>query len=193
MLTAAFSLRWLQQGTFAEATLLERAKAGDESALNALVLRYRERILNLCFQILRDHDAAEDAAPEVFLKTFARMGQFRGEADFGTWLYRIGVTNCLQLQRNFARRQALAPIDPDAEPEAGSSRDFRLDMERRQLLEAALDALPEVLRLPLILREWHSLSYEELADVLEIPVGTVRSRLHEARRKIRSHFEEGEL
>ena len=155
-----------------ETVLVERARAGEVGALDELMNRHRGRILNLAFQITRDRDAAEDCAQEAFVRAFSKLNLFRAQSSFGTWLYRIALNVALEKQR--------AAPPPAAELDAQTVAP-PTDFDGRMALEAALDQLSAPLRIALILREWHGLSYEEIAVVCEVPVGTVRSRLSAAR------------
>jgi RNA polymerase sigma-70 factor (ECF subfamily) len=170
----------------AEAALLRRARDGDREAIGVLFGRSRERIFGLAFQILRDEGAAEDAAQEILLRAFEKMPGFRGESEFSTWLYRLALNHCLERRRIIERRDALAQWNLET-PRDISSPERRI--ETRLALESALDELSEPLRIALILREWHELSYDEIAAILNLPLGTVRSRLNEARRRFRAIWE----
>ena len=156
---------------------VERARNGDIAALDALATRHRGRILNLAFQILRDAESAEDAAQEAFVRAFSQLHTFRGQSSFGTWLYRVALNVCLE-----KRRSQKPESTQENEAVAAPQRDSDLKMT----LEWALDQLPEPLRVALILREWHGLSYEEMASVCAVPLGTIRSRLHEGRARFRA-------
>lgn len=167
----------------AEAVLLQKARAGEREAIQILLSRHRERILNLAFSLLRDRESAEDAAQEIFLRAFQKLPHFRGESEFESWIYRLALNFCLEKRRLQARRDELwALYGEQCEP----VENFARRLETRQLLEIALDQLSEPLRVALILREWQGLSYEEIALVLRLPIGTVRSRLHQARRQFQS-------
>lgn len=158
-----------------EARLLERARSGEVAALDALMNAHRSRILNLCFQVLRDETEAEDAAQDAFVRAFAGLNAFKGRSSFGTWLYRVALNTCLERKR--ARRD-FEELDPNQR-----APDPRHD--ERLALDWALDQLSEPLRLTLVLREWHGQSYEEIALALDVPLGTVRSRLSAAREEFR--------
>lgn len=175
----------LQLANRHDAELLRRARNGERAALEILLGQSRGKILNLAFQILRDPDAAEDAAQETFVRAFQKLPLFRGESEFSTWLYRLALNLCLEKRRTLQRREQSAQNAPDE----AKSENFAARIETRIALENALDELPESLRLPLILREWHGLNYEEIAEVLRIPVGTVKSRLNAARRQFRQVWE----
>ncbi|RYX85408.1 sigma-70 family RNA polymerase sigma factor [bacterium] len=158
-----------------ETLWLARARRGDIAALDALMNVHRGRILNLAFQILRNESEAEDAAQEAFVRAFNKLSSFREKSGFGTWLYRVALNVCLERKRAQRETEALCPELP------APSTTF----DERLALEWALDHLSEPLRLVLILREWHGLSYDEMASALNIPVGTVRSRLSAARDEFR--------
>ena len=169
-----------------ESALLQRARNGEVAALEWLLDCHRERIVNLAFQILHDRETADDAAQEAFVRAFSRLSDFRGESSFGSWLYRIALNICLEKRRR-ARPKTEAEQDC-----AATQRDVSWQIETRIALETTLESLAEPLRVALILREWHGLSYEEMALVLAIPVGTVRSRLHQARGEFRQIWQKME-
>lgn len=171
----------------AKAELLAQARNGDREAIARLFGRCRERIVALCFQVLRDREGAEDAAQEILLRAFDKMPGFRGESEFSTWLYRLALNFCLDRQRKIGRRAELS--GRVLEPETPAP-DHAHQIETRLALERALDELDEPSRLVLILREWHELSYDEIAQILRLPVGTVKSRLNGARREFRRVWEE---
>ena len=158
-----------------EADLIRRARNGEVAALDELMNTHRARILNLAFQILRDEARAEDAAQEAFVRAFRGLNGFRGESGFATWLYRVALNVCLEKRRAIRVDETLYDEIPIP------SRDADLKFA----LEWALDQLPEHNRIALVLHEWHGLSYEEIARVCAVPVGTVRSRLHSARARFR--------
>lgn len=159
-------------------------QATDESArleaFSVLLARHRERVLNLAWQMLGSRDDAEDAAQEAFLSAFRGLHTFRSEARFGTWIYRIAINVCLSRQR---RAKTCDSFDDLEMENVASPLDSASRVEKRIHVARTLDALSPPLRAVLVLREIHDLSYEEIARVLSVPVGTVRSRLSEARRK----------
>ena len=168
-----------------EQILPARCRAGERAAFDVLLQRYRERVLNLAFQVLRDRHAAEDVAQEVFVKAFSQIHNFRGEAALFTWLYQITLNECKAKTRR--TKLTINFDDCDGELQAGSTPDA--SAVEKIALERALDTLSPPLRIALVLREMHGLSYEEIARILKLPVGTVRSRLHEARRKFQEVWE----
>ena len=170
----------------ADGGLLARCRAGERAAFDLLLNRYRERVLNLAFQTLRDEHAAEDVAQEVFVRAFSRISQFRGESALFTWLYQITLNECRSKTR---RVRVHLDIDDCDDYRSGPANVPESEALQKIALERALDQLSEPLRIALVLRELHGLSYEEIAAVLKIPVGTTRSRLHEARRQFQNIWE----
>jgi RNA polymerase sigma-70 factor (ECF subfamily) len=168
-----------------DGVLLARCRAGERAAFDLLLYRYRERVLNLAFQLLRDTHQAEDVAQDVFVRAFSRIHEFRGESALFTWLYQITLNEC----RNKTRRAKATLNYDDCEGENGDESTPENKVIEKIALERALDQLSEPLRDTLILRELHGLSYEEIARVLKIPIGTARSRLHEARQKFQKIWE----
>ena len=163
-----------------ESDLISRARLGEVGALDELMNRNRARILNLAYQITRDRDIAEDCAQEAFVRAFSKLNLFRAQSSFATWLTRIALNIALEKQRGSPTIQHLDDENNQREIKAPPT-----DFDHRLALEWALDQLSEPLRIALILREWHGLSYEEIAAVCQVPVGTVRSRLSAARDEFR--------
>ena len=167
-----------------ERDLLRRARQGERDALAVLLGRQREPVFRLCFHVLRETDAAEDAAQEVLLRALEKMPGFRAESEFSTWVYRIALNYCLELRRTTERRSALAPPE-----ERVSTADFSGRVDTRLALENALDALPEAQRVALILQHWHGKSYAEIGAILGLSTNTVKSRLYEARQQLQRAWE----
>lgn len=163
-----------------ESELIARARIGEIGALDELMNRHRGRILNLAFQITRDRDGAEDCAQEAFVRAFSKLHLFRAQSSFATWLTRIALNVALEKTRGSRAIQSL-----DDENSAKEIKAPPIDFDNRLALEWALDQISEPLRIALILREWHGLSYEEIASVCQVPLGTVRSRLSAARDEFR--------
>jgi len=174
-----------QQNSDDEKVLLSRCRAGELAAFDVLLQRYRERVLNLAFQLLGDSNAAEDVTQEVFVNAFAGITQFRGDAAFFTWLYRLTINACHASQR---RRKTWVSWDEKDNVTANNSSPEQ-DAIHHLSVQRALNQLSPTLRSVLVLREMHELSYEEIAQILHLPVGTVRSRLHEGRRRFREIWE----
>jgi len=159
-----------------------RATGGDPEACAWLLRRYRARVVRLAAHVLRRPDEAEDAAQEAFVRAFRSLRDYRGHGRFYTWLYRIVVRACIDRQR-LARHQREACL------EDARVADARQGVHERLLVAALLDQLSPPLRAALVLRELEGLEYEEIAAVLSVPVGTVRSRLNAARKRFRTLYE----
>lgn len=185
-----------RQGSGVEQTDLElvrRAQRGERGAFDLLVLRYQHRVVKLVARLLRDPTEAEDVAQDAFVKAYRALGSFRGDSAFYTWLYRIAINTAKNHLVSRARRPRGVDIDAeDAEHFASASalRDLAgpenilMTEQLRAVIERAIAALPEDLRTALSLREFDGLSYEEIADAMQCPVGTVRSRIFRAREAI---------
>ena len=166
--------------------------------------RYQGRVYRLALRILRDEDQARDASQDAFLKVYASLSRFEGRSSFYTWLYRLVMNLCLDLKRKDRSDRYVEweeeRLGPDSAHEPTSAGMLRAsgppgpgqELERAELraaLAAAVSELPEEARATLLLREVDGLSYAEIAEVLEIPKGTVMSRLHHARRRVREVLE----
>lgn len=181
----------------ADFQLVQRTVAGDDKAYELLVLKYQRRIERLIGRMVRDVDLIEDIAQETFIRAYRALHQFRGEAQFYTWLYRIAVNTAKKALVDMKRdptvsEAALRPGDeddetyrPGNEPISDESPDTILAAkEIAAAVNAAMDALPTELRQAVTLREIEGLSYEEIAEVMNCPIGTVRSRIFRAREAI---------
>jgi RNA polymerase sigma-70 factor (ECF subfamily) len=182
-----------------EAELIDRSRHGDHAAFRVLVERYQGRVHALARRILRDPDRARDAVQEGFLKAYAGLERFEGRSGFYTWLYRLVFNQCIDMKRRdrssrheewddeIARDVApgadTAPLPLGTEL-ADPANAYHLG-QLRTALAAAIESLPEDARRTLVLREIEGLSYEQIAKALRIPKGTVMSRLHYARRRVR--------
>jgi RNA polymerase sigma-70 factor (ECF subfamily) len=177
--------------------LVERTVAGDQKAFELLVVKYQRRIERLIGRMVRDVDLVEDIAQETFIRAYRALHQFRGDAQFYTWLYRIAVNTAkkalLELKRNPVWTEAsLKSADeedetsrPENEPSTSETPESQLAArEIAAAVGAAMDALPEDLRQAVTLREIEGLSYEEIAAAMDCPIGTVRSRIFRAREAI---------
>ncbi len=174
--------------------LVERAQRGDKHAFELLVAKYQRKLVRLISRIVRDSAEVEDVAQEAFIKAYRALPQFRGESAFYTWLYRIGVNTA----KNFLvaqGRRAPTSTEKDAEEaetfeDAGQLRDINTPesiLMSRQIavtVNAAMDKLPEELRTAITLREVEGMSYDEIAELMNCPIGTVRSRIFRAREAI---------
>jgi RNA polymerase sigma-70 factor (ECF subfamily) len=168
-----------------DAELLDKAQNGDELGFSELVLKYRNRVMGVAARMLGNRVDAEDVAQEVFVKVHNGLKDFKRESLFSTWLYRITANSCLNDRRKRARERQGGRVLEESEPWAPDPAfDPHAALERRELtrlLEQAIQALPEEQRIVLLLRDIEGLSYEDIAESLEIELGTVRSRLHRAR------------
>ncbi len=170
-----------------EAAVLARAQTGDEAAYRWLLARYRPRALRLAAQILRRTGDAEDAAQEAFVRAFRSLDTLRTDGLFATWLYKIVVRVCLDRRRSSSWSETLATeresVADDVQP------DFSGAVQARLAVETLLDSLSPPMRAALVLREVEGLDYDEIARILSIPTGTVRSRLNAARSQVRRLWE----
>ncbi len=155
---------------------VSRCRTGDETALACLIARHRNRLVRTATNLLRDRHEAEDIAQEAFLKAFREIGKLRDDRAFSGFIYRICVRLCMDRLR--LKRAELIEFDK-SQPHQGGA------VENKVVVEKLLSLLPADLRTTLVLREMEQLSYEEVAEVMHVPIGTVRSRLHTARERFR--------
>lgn len=176
-----------------DALLVKRVQKGDKGAFDLLVLKYQHKIVNLVSRYVRDKDEALDVAQEAFIKAYRALPRFRGDSAFYTWLYRIAVNTA----KNYLVAAKRRPMEYDLDlqdpeqyemharlksmdtPEAIAMKD-----EMQATINGAINGLPEDLRTAIVLREIDGMSYEEIAQAMECPVGTVRSRIFRAREAI---------
>jgi RNA polymerase sigma-70 factor (ECF subfamily) len=178
-------------GKLSDVELVRRATSGDKRALDVLVERHSPRVNRLAAQILGDLEEARDAAQESLVKLCTRLRQFRGEAQFATWLHRLVVNTCRdRLARQRVRRTEPLPLDDrPAGDESDPSRAALLTDLRRDLADA-LSRLSPTQRLAFVLRDSMGLSYEEISRVASIPVGTAKCYVHRARARLKVRLEE---
>jgi RNA polymerase sigma-70 factor (ECF subfamily) len=178
----------------ADLLLVERVQSGDREAFGLLVSKYQRKLLRLVMRLVRDPAEAEDVTQEAFIKAYRALPNFRGDSAFYTWLYRIGVNTAKNWLVANGRRMPLMSEIVDDETESieegillrDDATPDRVLMSRQigETVNAAMDALPEDLRTAISLREIEGLSYEEIAQVMDCPIGTVRSRIFRAREAI---------
>ena len=182
-----------------DAQLVRRVQKGEKGAFDLLVLKYQHKIVNLVMRYVRDPDLALDISQEAFLKAYRALPKFRGDSAFYTWLYRIAVNTA----KNYLAAQRRRPMDVELDLQDPEQYDIHANLREldtpegvslsNELNETVMDAiqsLPDDLRTAIVLRELDGMSYEEIAESMECPVGTVRSRIFRARdfisRKIES-------
>ena len=173
--------------------LVDRVLAGDKNAFNMLVLRYQHRVAALVGRFVNDAQEAEDVCQEAFIKAYRALPLFRGDSAFYTWLYRIAVNTAKNHLVSRNRRPPASDLDVD-EAEVSEIGTVLREIENpegslateksKQAINAAVEDLPEDLRTAFTLREFSGLSYEDITEVMDCPVGTVRSRIFRAREAI---------
>lgn len=174
-----------------DAACIERLQRGETEAFEVLVRRHEKTIFNLIYRMLGDYDEAAEVSQEVFLSAYRAMGQFRGDANFSTWLYRIALNHAITRRKSLATyQQRFVPIE-DSEPVTEAKPGPAEAMEKKELrqrVQQALNRLDPEDATVILLRDLQDVPYDELARVLEIPVGTVKSRLHRARQALKSQL-----
>ena len=189
--------RLASMATDSDLMLVERTVGGDQHAFELLVIKYQRRIQRLIGRMVRDVDLVEDIAQETFIRAYRALHQFRGDAQFYTWLYRIAVNTAkktlMELKHDpTVSESSFRSVDdadetsqPRNEPTADETPESVLAAkEIAAVVNAAMEALPEDLRQAVTLREIEGLTYEEIAVVMNCPIGTVRSRIFRAREAI---------
>jgi RNA polymerase sigma-70 factor (ECF subfamily) len=173
--------------------LVRRVQKGDKGAFDLLVLKYEHKIVNLVMRYVRDPEQALDISQEAFIKAYRAAPNFRGDSAFYTWMYRIAINTAKNHLVAAGRRPLEYDLDPQTADQVdiyGRLRDLdtpealALSEEIRGTVNRAIEALPEDLRTAILLRELEGMSYEEIAQTMECPVGTVRSRIFRAREAI---------
>lgn len=177
-----------------DAELVARVQRGDKRAFDLLVLKYQRKIMRLLSRMIRDPAEIEDVAQEAFIKAYRALPQFRGDSAFYTWLYRIAINTARNWQVASGRRPATLNVIETEDGETFSQIDNLTDNNTpesmatsREIVEtvnAAINALPEDLRTAIVLREIEGMSYEDIAQSMACPIGTVRSRIFRAREAI---------
>lgn len=176
--------------------LVRRAKRGDTRAFGELVARYQDRVFSQCLRWMGDARIAEEVAQDIFLAAFRALPRFREEARFSTWIFRITVNHCKnrRLYRSRRKTDRHEPLEGLPRDEDGPERQLPAETlgteagthrsEAEEILQAALEQLEDAQRDIILLRDIQDLSYEEIADILDLPRGTVKSRLHRARAEL---------
>ncbi|MDE1515234.1 MULTISPECIES: RNA polymerase sigma factor RpoE [Vibrio] len=173
--------------------LIERVQNGDKQAFNLLVLKYQNKVCNLISRYISNSGDVADVAQEAFIKAYRAIPTFRGDSAFYTWLYRIAVNTAKNHIVAQNRRPPASDVDAedaefyeggDALKEISNPENITLSNELKRAVFDAIDALPDDLKTAMTLRELEGLSYEEIAEVMDCPVGTVRSRIFRAREAV---------
>lgn len=173
-----------------DSELVKRVQEGDKKAFDMLVIKYQQRIMNLISRFVRDQHEVQDIAQEAFIKAYRALPNFRGDSAFYTWLYRIAINTAKNFLVSQGRRPPGSDIDSadaeqydggDALRDSGSPERLMFRDEVKEMIFKTIDDLPEDLRTAIMLREIDGLSYEEIAESMDCPVGTVRSRIFRAR------------
>lgn len=173
-------------------TLIENCLAGRRDAFGQLVERYQNRLFHSLVHLLGSTEDAQDAAQDAFVQAFEKLASFRGQSQFYSWLFRIAFNTAVSAKRKTrrmsvsldGRRESTGAEPSDVNPSTEPS--YAMDVsDRQRLVRQALAELSEEFRTALVLKEMDGMSYEEIADVIEVPLGTVRSRIHRARLEMR--------
>jgi RNA polymerase sigma-70 factor (ECF subfamily) len=173
--------------------LVLRVQQGDKSAFDLLVIKYQHRIIQLVNRYIKDPSESQDVAQEAFIKAYRALGTFRGDSAFYTWLYRIAINTAKNYLVSRNRRYSEYHVDvQDAEQVENAPQLKGMDTpefllqndEIVDVIKSAIDNLPEEMKVAIMLREFEGLSYEEISQTMECPVGTVRSRIFRAREAI---------
>ncbi|WP_018693155.1 RNA polymerase sigma factor RpoE [Algicola sagamiensis] len=173
--------------------LIKRVQNGDKRAFNLLVSKYQHKVMNLISRYVSNPGDVADVAQEAFIKAYRALPNFRGDSAFYTWLYRIAVNCAKNYLVAMGRKPPVSDVDAedaeyyeggDALKENGSPESLLLTNELKQVVFSTIEALPDDLRTAITLRELEGLSYEEIANIMDCPVGTVRSRIFRAREAI---------
>jgi len=172
-----------------EIELVTRAQSGDRNAFSELVRTHAQGVLNVIYRMCGDMQIAEDAAQETFIQAWLRLQSYRPQASLRNWLYRIAVNTAIDMLRKEKRILPSAIEDLNLTDSGPGPETLVANSERTEMVQEAILALPDASRAVLVLREFEGLSYQEIAESLDIPVGTVMSRLNYARKLLREKLE----
>jgi RNA polymerase sigma-70 factor, ECF subfamily len=183
------SMESMASESISDAACVRRLQRGDIDAFEILVRRHEKTIFNLVYRMLGDYDDAAETSQEVFLSAYRAIGQFRGEANFSTWLYRIALNHATTRRKSAALRQkrfvAMDGTDMTDSDQIGPAETLE-KKELRERVQRALSELEPEDATVILLRDLQDVPYEDVARVLKIPVGTVKSRLHRARQALKA-------
>jgi len=172
-----------------ERQLVTRSAAGDQDAFRQLVLRHHRRVVNIAYRALGDAGLAEDVAQEVFIKVFRHLPSYRHEKPFVHWLHRVAANTVTDAARHRRDVQSLDSMEKPPAGQAGDPQDVAARHDLQRSVRRAIATLPPHYRDTLALQVYHDLSYEEIARTLDVPIGTVMSRLSAAKRLLRGRFQ----
>jgi len=161
--------------------LIQAARGGDRAAFDALLRLHQDRVFSICLATIRDRELALDATQETFITLFRKLDRFDGRSAFSTWLYRVTMNTCYDVLRR-ARRHATEAVPEHLDPADPSSSDQFAAADVRPELAAALASIPEEFRIAVVLSDLEGLPLAEVADILDVPIGTVKSRVFRGRR-----------
>ncbi len=188
------------EGHFEDAVLVRRVQAGEVHAFNALVTKYQDRVFNTCWRICNDHADAGELTQDVFMKAYQSIGKFHGKSAFYTWVFRIAVNQSLSFRRKQAKRKTVS-LDATDNSRDGSVANWKsnlasdadddpavhaLESEGGKLVTEALAQLDPDQQAVLVLRDIEGMDYQNIADILEVAVGTVKSRIYRGRMSLRA-------
>lgn len=165
-------------------SLIKKFSEGDETAFRTLVIRHREKVRNLIYLTLGNTDSLEDISQEVFISVYKKLKLFRFESQFTTWLYRITVNKCRDHLRKIKIRSIFSPYSDDTYQLISPDK-VKDDFDIKLILREAIAQLPEKLRVPLLLKDFDGMSYQEIAEIVGAEVGTIKSRIFRAREGLR--------
>jgi RNA polymerase sigma-70 factor (ECF subfamily) len=167
----------------ADIALLERFHGGDVAAFDELVRAHEDRVFGVCLRMMSDREAALDAVQETFLTVFRKADRYQAKAAFSTWLYRVAVNTCYDQLRK-AKRRRTEPLPVTGDPADAHSDDHLNAVELRPDIEAALHELPVEFRSAVVLVDLNGLSLDQASEILDVPVGTIKSRLFRGRKQL---------
>ena len=185
------------QEIISDIELIKRALNGDQKGYAAILKKYRAPLYNLLYRMVRNKMETEDLVQEAFIKAFSSLASFNDDYAFSTWLYKIAINNCIDHFRK--KKLKTFPIDKPIESKDGSIKrefpdasyrpdKFILSKEKGMLIEDAIQSLPEKYRTAIVLRHSQDKSYEEISEIMEIPLGTVKARIFRAREMLKKQL-----
>lgn len=190
----------MSQSSVDDALLIERCQKGDRDAFDTLIDRYSQRAYQYAYRLAHDPEEASDVVSDAFIRIYNALGNFKGQSAFTTWMYRI-LTNCYLDRRKKEKNKQTVSLDTSSKTDEGShewqleSPDATPDQDferlaREETVQRALQELPEYQRVMMVMFHTEMLSYEEIAEALNTPIGTVKSRLNRARLQLRELLSE---